>query len=97
MQADRVRDAALVVLWRHDPYLAGELRRDPLEHFEAGRVDAVVIGQQNAVEHAGASGFCGRPGLASCRDEIEMPGENDLQISPRSINISRIRQPGASP
>ena len=51
MQADRVGDAALVVLRRDDPNFVGELARDPLEDFESRRVDAVVVGDQNAIQH----------------------------------------------
>jgi hypothetical protein len=34
----------LVVFRSHDPDLAGEFLRDPLEYLETGRVDAIVIG-----------------------------------------------------
>ena len=51
MQADRVRDAALVVLRRDDPDFAGELGADPLTNGESRRVDAVVVGDQNAIQH----------------------------------------------
>jgi len=43
MQADRVRDTALIVLRRDDPDLPGELAGDPLEDCETWRLDAVVI------------------------------------------------------
>jgi hypothetical protein len=51
VQADRVRDAALVVLWRDDPDFAGEFGADPLTNGESRRVDAVVVGDQNAIQH----------------------------------------------
>ena len=51
MQADRVRHAALVVLRRDDPDLAGEFAGDLLEHRQTRRVDAVVVGDQNAIQH----------------------------------------------
>ncbi len=54
MQADRVRDAALVVLRRDDPNLVRELAGDPLEDFEARRFDAVIIGYQNTIQHSAA-------------------------------------------
>jgi hypothetical protein len=54
MQADRVRDAALVVLGRDDPNLVAELARDPLEDFETRRFDTVVIGYENTIQHSAA-------------------------------------------
>ena len=50
MQADRVRDAALVVLRRDDPNLAGELVGDPFENCQTRRVDTIVIGYQNTIQ-----------------------------------------------
>jgi hypothetical protein len=44
MQADRVRDAALVVLRRDHPNLARKLAGDVFEDFETRRFDTVVIG-----------------------------------------------------
>jgi hypothetical protein len=51
MQADRVRDTALVVLRRNDPNLMSELAGDPLEDFETWRFDPIVIGYENAIQH----------------------------------------------
>ena len=45
MQTDRMRYAALIMLRGDDPCFMGEFRGDPLEYFEAGRFDAVVIDQ----------------------------------------------------
>ena len=50
MQADRVGLSALVVLGRDDPDLCRKLGRHRFENGEAGRVDAVVVGKQDAVE-----------------------------------------------
>jgi hypothetical protein len=55
MQADGMRNSALVVLGCHDPNLAGEFARDLFEHREARRGDAVVVGQQDATQHANRS------------------------------------------
>jgi hypothetical protein len=49
-------------LWscrRDHPHLSGELDGDPLENLEARRIDAVVIGNKNAIEH-GAAPECGQ-------------------------------------
>jgi hypothetical protein len=54
MQADRVGDPALVVLGGDDPDLAGELARDLFEHREAWGLDAVVVAEQDAIQHATA-------------------------------------------
>jgi hypothetical protein len=51
MQADRVRDAALVVLRRDDPNLISELGRDPFQNCQARRPDTVVVGDQNSIQH----------------------------------------------
>jgi hypothetical protein len=51
MQADRVRNAALIVLRRDDPNLVGELAGDLFEDHETRRFDPVVIGDQNAIQH----------------------------------------------
>ena len=59
MQTDGVRDTALVVLRRDDPHPSSELDGDPLENLEARRIDAVVIGNKNAIEH-GVAPECGR-------------------------------------
>jgi hypothetical protein len=77
MQADRVRDTALVVLRRNDPNLMSELAGDPLEDFETWRFDPIVIGYENAIQHSasplsqksivqplGASIPCHRDGIA---------------------------------
>ena len=68
MQADGMRNAALIVLGSDDPHLAGELARDLFEHREARRLDAVVIGQQDAIQHAiAASVATGSRGTAVIR------------------------------
>jgi hypothetical protein len=54
MQADRVRDTALVVLRRDDPNLLGELAGDPLENCQTRRLDPVVVGYENAIQHSAA-------------------------------------------
>jgi hypothetical protein len=54
MQADRVRDAALVVLRRDNPNLVGELAGDLFENFETRRFDAVVIGYENTIQQSAA-------------------------------------------
>ena len=51
MQAHRVRDAALVVLGRDNPDLVSELGGDLLANRQTRRVDAVVVGDQNAIQH----------------------------------------------
>jgi hypothetical protein len=43
--------AALVMLWRDDPNFPGNLGCDFLHHRHARGVDAVVVGQDYAVEH----------------------------------------------
>ena len=55
VQADGVGLAALVVLGRDDPDLAGDLRRDFLQHRHAGGVDPVVVGQHDPVQHGAVS------------------------------------------
>ena len=59
MQTDGVRHAALIVLRRYNPHLSSELARDPLENLETWRLDAVVIGNKNAIQH-GAAPECGQ-------------------------------------
>src|SRR6516225_360598 len=54
MQTDGVRYAALVVLGCHDPNFASELVRDLLENRQTRGLDAVVIGNQNAIQHSAA-------------------------------------------
>src|SRR5215472_11826394 len=54
MQTDGVRDAALIVLRSDNPDFAGELARDSLQHRQARRLDAVVIGDENAIQHHAA-------------------------------------------
>jgi hypothetical protein len=78
-----MRYAALVVLGGDDPHLARQCRRDPFADREAGRLDAVVIGQQNTVEHTLPPVFSGRAaGLAPDAGEIEIGEQNALQIAP---------------
>src|SRR3954452_5114514 len=43
-----MRHAGLIVLRRHHPDVLGNLARDLLADFQALRVDAVVVGDQNA-------------------------------------------------
>jgi len=47
-QGQRVRSAALVVLRRDHPNIGRELPGDLLQHFEATRLDAVVVGDEDA-------------------------------------------------
>src|SRR5438132_161655 len=66
VQADRMGDPALIVLGGDDPNLAGELARNLFEHDEARRLDAVVIGEEDTIEHPTAPARragSGRPGL----------------------------------
>ena len=46
-ERQRMRDAGIVHLRRHHPDVVGELSRDPLRDVEAGRVDAVVVGDED--------------------------------------------------
>ena len=43
-----MRGAGLIGLRRHDPHILADLAGDVLEHVEARRLDAVVIGDQDA-------------------------------------------------
>src|SRR5215467_3298648 len=54
MEADRMRNPALVVLGGDNPDLVGEPARDLFEHGEARRLDAVVVAEQHAIQHATA-------------------------------------------
>ena len=47
-ERQRVRDAGLVALGRHDPDVVGQGPGDALQGFESRRVDAVVVGDQDA-------------------------------------------------
>ena len=51
MQADGVRDATLIVLWRHHPHLARKFTRDFLQHLQPRRINPVVIRQQHSIQH----------------------------------------------
>jgi hypothetical protein len=55
MQADRVRDTALVVLGRDNPTLVSEFAGDLFENCETRRFDTVVIGYENTIQHSAAS------------------------------------------
>jgi hypothetical protein len=55
MQANRVRDAALIVLRRYDPYLLGESTGNPLQDCETRRLYTIVIGYKNSIQHVAAS------------------------------------------
>ena len=46
-ERQRMRDAGIVHLRRHDPDVVGKLSRDPLGGIEARRVDAVVVGDED--------------------------------------------------
>ncbi len=48
--------AALFRFRRHDPHLAAEPAGDPFQNLQAGRVNAVIVGDQNA----GTGKFQGR-------------------------------------
>jgi hypothetical protein len=54
MQADRVRDPALIVLGRDDPNLVGELAGDPFQNGQTRRFDTVVIGYENTIQQSAA-------------------------------------------
>ena len=49
MQANRVRNTALIVLRRDDPDFMSELAGDVFEDFETRRFDTVIIGDQNSI------------------------------------------------
>jgi hypothetical protein len=57
MQADRVRDAALIVLRRDDPNLVGEVAGDLFEDFETRRFNTIVISYENTIQHSAAPLF----------------------------------------
>ena len=44
MNGDALAGAATIMLRRHHPDLLGQVAGDLLEHFQAWRVDAVIIG-----------------------------------------------------
>jgi hypothetical protein len=48
VQRQRMRNAGLVELRRHDPDVIRQRARNLLDHFQAGRMDAVVIGAENS-------------------------------------------------
>jgi hypothetical protein len=48
VQGERVAGAGLVGLGRHDPDVVGELLRDLAQSVQAGRVDTVVVGEEDA-------------------------------------------------
>ncbi len=48
VERERMRDARLVELGRHHPDVVGQRARDLGADVETGRVDAVVIGDQDA-------------------------------------------------
>ena len=43
-----MRDAGLIVFRRNDVDIVGQRLCDALEQIEAGRMDAVIVGDQNA-------------------------------------------------
>ena len=60
VERERMRDARLVALGRDDEDVVGKLGGDGLEHFEARRMDAVVVGEQDAHgagRRIGSSGY----------------------------------------
>src|ERR1035441_9339797 len=48
IQRQRMRDAGLIELRRHDPDIVGQRARNLLDNFQAGGMDAVVIGTENS-------------------------------------------------
>ena len=48
VQRQRMRDAGLIELRRHDPDVVGQRARDLLDDLQAGGMDAVVIGAENS-------------------------------------------------
>ena len=54
-EGEAVRGARLVAVGRDDPDVVAELARDLLHHGDAGRIDAVVIGDEDAQAHSVAA------------------------------------------
>ena len=48
VQRQRMRDAGLIELRRHDPDVVGQRAGDLLDDLQAGGMDAVVIGAENS-------------------------------------------------
>ena len=48
VQRQRVAGAGLIGLGRDDPHVVGELRCDLTQRVQAGRIDAVVVGEEDA-------------------------------------------------
>jgi hypothetical protein len=44
----------MLLLRRHRPDVLGQLARDLLQHLDAGRVDAVVVGDEDAQRRLGS-------------------------------------------
>ena len=40
--------ARLFIRWRHGPHFVGQLARDLLQQLDAGSVDSIIIGNQDA-------------------------------------------------
>jgi hypothetical protein len=55
MQTDCVRNTTLIVLRRHDPDLASKLGGNFLEDSKSGCIDAIVVGEQDAIEQVNIS------------------------------------------
>ena len=55
VEGERMAGARLFLVGRADPDVVGKARGDPLEHREAGGVDAVVVGEQDAHQADGIS------------------------------------------
>ena len=59
-KAQRMRRTALLLFGRNHPDIGGETERDLFEHLEARRIDAVIVGDENAeirVRGFSCSGF----------------------------------------
>jgi hypothetical protein len=68
MQAYGMRNAALVVLGCDDPDLSGNFACDLFEYPEARRLDAVVVGEEDAIQHAAVPSVASRsPRAAAIR------------------------------
>ena len=46
-EGEGVAHARLFLVRRADPDIVGEVTRDLFQHFEAGGVDAIIVGEEN--------------------------------------------------
>jgi hypothetical protein len=66
-EGERVAGARLLLGRSDDPDIVGKGARDRLQHLEAGRVDAVVVGEEDPHR----PGYAARPGERQGRREAE--------------------------